>query len=295
MTQRAKIFTAATVVAVCFIYLLYTLCRSRTLPVIDRPWSIASEVKYILLWSPRDSPLDLLEIGSSTFIINNCHYNNCYVTDNKNYLYDLTEFDALVFNSKVLTSQTVLPSRRAPHQKYVFASTESSHYYRICDNKFKNYFNWTWTYKLDSDIRWGYIAIYDLNDRLIGPKIDMVWPKLDPISEELKVKLKNKTKGAAWFVSNCRTLGKREDLYTELQNEMLSLGYSWTIDVYGACGKYSCPRSSEKECEKMVEDHYYFYFSFENSFSEDYVTEKLLTALNHYAIPIVYGTANYSR
>lgn len=42
----------------------------------------------------------------------------------------------------------------------------------------------------------------------------------------------------------------------------------------------------------MAHVDYYFYFSIENSFSEDYVTEKLLHALKHYAIPVVYGGAN---
>nr|XP_053607875.1 alpha-(1,3)-fucosyltransferase C-like isoform X2 [Plodia interpunctella] len=35
--------------------------------------------------------------------------------------------------------------------------------------------------------------------------------------------------------------------------------------------------------------------TFENSFSEDYVTEKLLIALKNNAIPVVYGGANYTR
>ncbi|KAJ8728733.1 hypothetical protein PYW07_006429 [Mythimna separata] len=33
----------------------------------------------------------------------------------------------------------------------------------------------------------------------------------------------------------------------------------------------------------------------ENSFDEDYVTEKLLTALQHNMVPIVYGGADYTR
>ncbi|XP_063375065.1 alpha-(1,3)-fucosyltransferase C-like [Cydia amplana] len=50
-----------------------------------------------------------------------------------------------------------------------------------------------------------------------------------------------------------------------------------------------------EECLKLIQEQYYFYLSFENSFSEDYVTEKLLTALENYAVPVVYGGANYTR
>ncbi|KAJ2937861.1 hypothetical protein O0L34_g18682 [Tuta absoluta] len=45
----------------------------------------------------------------------------------------------------------------------------------------------------------------------------------------------------------------------------------------------------------MIKNNYYFYLSFENSFCDDYVTEKLLNAVQNYAVPIVYGGANYSR
>lgn len=57
-----------------------------------------------------------------------------------------------------------------------------------------------------------------------------------------------------------------------------------------SCG----PRLSE-HCYALIESDYYFYLAFENSFCEDYVTEKILTATQHYAVPVVYGGANYSR
>lgn len=47
-----------------------------------------------------------------------------------------------------------------------------------------------------------------------------------------------------------------------------------------------------EECIDIVEENYYFYLAFENS---DYVTEKLMTALDHYTVPVVLGGANYSR
>ncbi len=45
----------------------------------------------------------------------------------------------------------------------------------------------------------------------------------------------------------------------------------------------------------MMEVKYKFYFSFENSICEDYVTEKFFEIMNHDIVPVVYGGANYSR
>ncbi|PAV67460.1 hypothetical protein WR25_19497 [Diploscapter pachys] len=75
-----------------------------------------------------------------------------------------------------------------------------------------------------------------------------------------------KTKGAAWFVSQCRTSSRRENIIKKLQKYFL-------VDVYGNCGKLKCPRNSP--CEKMLDTDYHFYMAFENSICNDYITEKL--------------------
>lgn len=49
------------------------------------------------------------------------------------------------------------------------------------------------------------------------------------------------------------------------------------------------------DCLTAVEENYYFYLSFKNSFSEDYVTEKVMTAIDHYTVPVVYGGADYHK
>jgi alpha-1,3-fucosyltransferase len=46
---------------------------------------------------------------------------------------------------------------------------------------------------------------------------------------------------------------------------------------------------------KMLESKYKFYLSFENSFCDDYVTEKFFKVLNYDMIPIVLGGGNYSK
>ncbi|CAH2106209.1 unnamed protein product [Euphydryas editha] len=240
--------------------------------------------------------------GRQGFIDRNCSFTNCFVTSNRLYLGDYTKFDVIAFAGpevRLMNKQGFydqLPKRRSPHQKYAFASIESADNYPMCSDSFDGFFNWTWTYRLDSEAKWGYIAIRDSKNNLIGPKKDMNWIKLEdmkPVSDDLKNKLRGKTKAAAWFVSNCYSRSEREAFAWNLKIQLAS--YDLKVDVYGECGSMKCPRNKEDECNKMIEKDYYFYLSFENSFAEDYVTEKLLHPLKNYAVPIVYGGANYTR
>ncbi|XP_022825614.1 alpha-(1,3)-fucosyltransferase C-like [Spodoptera litura] len=223
---------------------------------------------------------------------------NCFVTGNRELLQDITEFDAIVFHAPEFVQKGVreLPQRRKSHQKYIFTSIESPAYYPICNEKFLNFFNWTWTYKLNSDLNYAYMSVWDKNGNVIGPKDEMHWMKVEdmlPINDTLKQILNGKTTAAAWFVSNCRARSRRDSIAKKLQIELQT--YGMRLDIYGSCGTMKCSRSSMNKCLSKLRNDYYFYLSFENSFSEDYVTEKLLHALENYAVPVVYGGANYTR
>ncbi|XP_053607869.1 alpha-(1,3)-fucosyltransferase C-like [Plodia interpunctella] len=258
-----------------------------------------SKLKYILQWTkPENVPFVYMGVGQNTFFENKCKYTNCYVTSNRYYLEHYTLFDVIIFAGPevVLMDDYHLPAERSSTQKYVFATIESSQFYPVCSYKFDGYFNWTWSFRLDSESRWGYIVIRDKKNKIIGPNKVMHWMKLEdmePVSEEFKMSLKTKTKAVAWFVSNCFSRSRRELVARRLGNELAK--YSLTVDVYGQCGFLSCPRDNEQKCEDMIKKTYYFYLAFENSFSEDYVTEKILHGLKNNAIPIVYGAANYTR
>ncbi|KAL0870309.1 hypothetical protein ABMA27_005331 [Loxostege sticticalis] len=251
------------------------------------------KLKFILQWNfPKESPFDVMGEGQTAFYELGCEYKNCFVTGNRDFFGDITKFDAIAFNGKYLPSRD-LPTRRLETQKYIFGATESAHNYPVCDPVYDGFFNWTWTYRLDSDFRWGYITIYDLEGRKVGPKPDMKWPELAPVSDEFKKKLESKNKVVAWFVSHCTTFSMRENVVFDLWNEAMSK-YGWEVDVYGSCGSLSCPRNQSSECFDIIRRDYYFYLSFENSFGQDYVTEKLLNALNNDAVPVVFGSADYS-
>ncbi|CAH2087268.1 unnamed protein product [Euphydryas editha] len=231
--------------------------------------------------------------GNLAFLENKCPFANCLVTDDSYYFSDISQFDAILFLGRDI-SNIKMPSVRSPKQVYVFAAQESSANYPLCDEYLDGFFNLTWTYRIDSDLYLGYFTILDLAGNVVGPAIDMKWPDvLEPTCDELKIKLRSKSKLAAWFVSHCSTLSDREGLVEEVQEELRIYGLS--VDIYGTCGTLTCPTKEPELCYEMIERDYYFYFALENSFAEDYVTEKLLTALNNFAVPVVYGGANYSR
>ena len=79
-------------------------------------------------------------------------------------------------------------------------------------------------------------------------------------------------------------------------NRMKELGIS--VDIYGNCGKGRPELAWEKYGKEAFYQKYRFYLSFENSFCDDYVTEKLYNGLNsslqYGLIPLVYGSSNYS-
>ncbi|XP_053611797.1 alpha-(1,3)-fucosyltransferase C-like [Plodia interpunctella] len=251
---------------------------------------------YILRWKiGGNNPLRVLGTGSSKFIELKCPYQNCHVTDDRKYFPNVSDFDALVFCGRqaIKFPRSDLPQERSPSQKYIFAMTEPAPMFMSCNPLLEDLFNWTWTYKLSSDIRFSYILIYDLNGREVGPKINMNWPmEMKPIQDETtKSILDGKSKAAAWVVSRCTTNSRREMFVKKLRPELSKLNLS--LDVYGRCGDMG--RVDDGRCKELLKRDYYFYLSFENSLAWDYVSEKLLTALLNYAVPVVYGGADYTR
>ncbi|XP_026332823.1 alpha-(1,3)-fucosyltransferase C-like [Hyposmocoma kahamanoa] len=124
----------------------------------------------------------------------------------------------------------------------------------------------------------------------------MQWMKvtqMNKTSSHIENKLRYKHIAAAWIASNCETVDRLDYVHV-LQKELSKYGHR--VDVYGKCGNLQCPRKEAMdECFALIEQDYYFYLAFENSNSQDYVTEKLLHALEHYTVPVVLGGANYSR
>ncbi|XP_013147853.1 PREDICTED: alpha-(1,3)-fucosyltransferase C-like [Papilio polytes] len=256
-------------------------------------------LRYIVRWvNPTNKMIEFVE-GSRLFVMKSCVWSNCYITDNSNILNSFSGFSVVLFDSPDMNyfeNSKHLPKERYQHQKFVFVSGDASSSLPVCNDMWNNYFNWTWTYKLDSDVIWRYLVIRDVKGKIIGPQKDMNWIKPEnmlPVDSAFIMKLRSKTKIAAWFASNCKTDSQRENFVKEL--EVYLAEYNLEVDIYGDCGKLNCPRIIMGRCLEMLEKDYFFYLAFESALSEDYVTDILLHGLKHDAVPVVFGGANYTR
>lgn len=254
---------------------------------------------YVLIWtSSSQYPFTIMKMARKSFTENDCRFRNCFITSHILQLSDITYFDAVLFHSAALRGnpEYVLPNRRNRNQKYVLVSAEPPARYQLPE-KFNSFFNWTWTYKLNSDVRFAYIAIRDSKGKIIGPEKDINWipvTKMQPTSDSISQILAKKRNAAAWYLTNCKAVTLHSGYIKILRSELSK--YDFTVDILGPCGNVHCGRKGRKnKCSALIQSNYYFYLAFENYFSEDYVTDQLLMGLNNYAVPVVYGGANYTR
>lgn len=257
------------------------------------------KIRYILMWTTAHQFTNpSLQRGNKSFIANNCPHKNCLISNKFTGIsQNITNYDAILFNAVTmrLKPSMKLPKKHAKNQKYILFSSQSAADFPLT-NKYNNFFHWTWTYKLNSDISNAYIVIKNKYGKVIGPKQDMHWlnvNKMGRLETKIISKLQFKTTAAAWFVSNCNHKKRYKNYIQELKIELGK--YNHTLDIFGPCGDKVCPEENIKKCYTLLESKYYFYFSFEDSIAEDYVTDQLLIALNHFAVPLVFGGANYSR
>ncbi|CAB3251706.1 unnamed protein product [Arctia plantaginis] len=206
---------------------------------------------------------------------------------------DIRYFDGILFNVKDLDKTTWdLPTLRSPIQKYIFAANYSAEEYPVCSPIYDGYFNWTWSYRLDSLIPYSYITVYNLNYEDLG--FDLHWNKvMKPIDERLKSMLQSKSKAAAIFLDNCDSSSTREVLLKQLQRELAK--YNLTVDVFGKCGTIRCGRKNINSFYYKLKTTYYFYLALEEVIAKDYITANIITAYKHNAVPIVYSGADYNR
>ena len=216
----------------------------------------------------------------------------------------MNESDALIFHP-INYFEKDLPVYRMPHQRYVFFFHEAQTSFReypIFHHPPKWFFNWTMTYRRDSDVyspdaygilrRKNKSQITDTFPVELAPGTKppdpaMLLQMARAENRSLQPDILNKTKKIAWFVSNCDTESKREVFFSKL------FQYFQEIDVYGECGFLKCVPWNTPECDKVLYK-YKFYISAENTICADYVTEKFYRALDVGVVPIVYGGADYA-
>ncbi|KAL8625945.1 hypothetical protein ACOMHN_012537 [Nucella lapillus] len=182
---------------------------------------------------------------------------------------------ALIWNGQIMGDPKP-PPRDHPDQVYVFHNNEPQEPSWIWPPSFrkapwKSVFNWTMTYRSDSDIRdlYGYVV------------------KRDKPSGKNYTEIVARKKGlAAWLVSHFGTHGKREKYIKLLQTYM-------QVDTYGEFSAKKCPRNQDDSCFKMVSRDYKFFLGFESAFCNDYITEKLFRYLDTDAIVVARGSNQY--
>ncbi|KAL3219564.1 hypothetical protein MRX96_030322 [Rhipicephalus microplus] len=170
--------------------------------------------KYFRKWSET---LDDTRIGED--IVGNCTV-KCLITNDPCLVEDS---DAVVFHMRDMML-TRLPSKRLAWQRWVFFLMESPPHTGFADFNFTYaMFNWTMTYRRDSDV---YLPYGRITPRLLT--------NATRTKRDLKTLWKSKRKIAVWIVSNCVTPGGRERFVAELRRHV-------DVDVYGFCGNYKCP------------------------------------------------------
>lgn len=250
-----------------------------------------TELKTILYWNEFYGRYDTYDFGfgHEAFIEKNCPNTNCFATKDRHLLPSLEMYDAIIIHIRGLPNDW--PIVRSNQQRYVMLSIDAPIKLYEYKHLEKLRFNWTMTYRLDSDFPIPYAWIdrtlplpaphgSTLLQRFIsshGKKAVIQGPNLAD----------NKIGFAVQFVSNCHSSSKREAYVRELRRFI-------PIDIYGKCGEFKCPKEKGWQCYKEAESKYKFYLAFENSVCRDYVTEQFFNMYNLNMIPVVLGGANYS-
>lgn len=282
------------------VYIIFLEKEKFELLYLDKSHQIkpTEKLKRILFWTTFFDWKDFqFGIGQEPFYRAGCRFSNCITTDDRTFL---NQSDALIFHPNNFDMKD-LPSYRMPHQRYVFTYFEALLSQRdlpIFQNAPNGFFNWTMTYRRDSDIysaqHYGTIRRKNTSSAVVEQFPFSLQPGVLPPDPAIFFKIRNQThstfsnksKLIAWFTSNCDTPSLREVYF-------LRLAHYIPIDVYGECGNHVCFPMFSPKCDTLLND-YKFYIAAENSICADYVTEKFYRALDAGTIPIVYGGADYS-
>lgn len=221
------------------------------------PKSVAGTTKLVVFWSHWQS-IETYEIP-----MNRCPVNSCMFTSSR----DQAQFaDAVVFRDTEKLLQDYPAYYRKRTQIWIFSNMGlPEDYVHPID-----VYNWTATYRLDSDLplsKYGFWMYYDQR------------VKENPTTENAVL---DKTLLVAWFPSSCDKTSKSYKL-------AYRLGYYIFVDIYGKCGDLECPQNKQELCLKILKDKYKFYLAFEDEYCNDYVPDSFYLALQANAIPVVMG------
>ncbi|XP_025091590.1 uncharacterized protein LOC112562523 [Pomacea canaliculata] len=143
---------------------------------------------------------------------NNCEVSTCLLTSDTKWPQTA---DAIIYHMPWL-KEVRPPEGRPPGQIWIAYGFESPvyHYSQYRNPGWKDVFNWTITYRQDSDLFHPYA---------------MLTRRKGLLTRNFTQEALEKTKSVAWFVSNCHTQSKR-DVYVKQMQQVIS------VDIFGRCG-----------------------------------------------------------
>ena len=200
-----------------------------------------------------------------------CPVQNCVVS------YKTEEFSSsnvVIFHGRDMPHVNTLRklhNKRPLNQAWVYFILESPAHSPDA-RQYGGLFNWTMTYRRDSDIYfpYGFFKLLQADD------------ETPQASRDYSL---GKDKLIVWTVSNCA--GKRFSYVNKLKQFV-------QVDIFGGCGRGGCARNSG-DCSKLLQS-YKFQLAFENTECLDYVTEKYWgSPLENGIVPIVMGGADYKK
>lgn len=232
--------------------------------------------KLILLYTPffgkNWSDYSSLEHDRVLFVegkamFKNCEVSTCVVTYDKD---KLLKADAVGFHAQDMPN--ILPTRPTSKQIWFYFVLESPLNTLMDAHGYADVFNWTMSYRRDSEIYTPYGTYSSLKET---------------VKEFDNYNIATKDKQVAWLVSNCYALERFE--YVEELQEYIE------VSIYGYCGdRRSCPRKRNSYTCKALLRRHKFYLAFENGNCPEYITEKYWeNAIDNNIVPVVMGGADY--
>ena len=267
---------------------------------------------YTTYWRQHDFQFGK---GSKPFHDYGCPVKNCRVSSMQSLNQSATtsafrNFDAVLFSVQahdqfdIRQHQARIGLWRSPHQRFVFFMMESQAFPIRSLGDMNSFFNWTMTFRWDSDIPrpYGWFEEIDEKAAPFYPHKPEHWIQYDeqkfrqslPSRPESFYDLARRPGKVAWIVSNCDTDSKREDYVFNLRK------YLDVHEFGGKCLHWSSPVcdqpysiSTVDNCTTHIQENYKFYLAFENQFCNEYATEKFFHRMEH-SVVITLGQANYS-
>lgn len=232
--------------------------------------------KKILYWnqfiSLHDNQQFGMGVGRNVYRDAGCPVWQCETSQDRTNLHD---YDAILFHSRGWNASD-LPTIRLPNQRYIFFAKEAPAW-DTDDAGFanmNNFFNWTMTYRWDSDVVHPYGWFQPNSTIPLHPKAEEM-PHLIKEGTPLVNYAAGKSKMAVWFITNCRSMAGRDEMVDQLARYI-------QVDRYGSCGNLTCgvsdtdfrPEEVDEQCREMAAKTYKFYLALENSLCADYVSER---------------------